>query len=338
MNLASKMIFELSKETDSTHEITLDSFSEDYFVELLVKNQVLQPSLNNLKNINSKKSISIKNKIKNILEEDYITNTEEKTKWVLEFFKKFDITCMLHKFPYFSREQSDIDVLIPNDKESLVLQELKKEDFKPIAFEPFKTAMSRKEGKSKFTIHVHTKIKWESEFISTQDVWKRSQKIDLYGHQIQIPSFEDAVLIECAHAIFENRVIRFCDLFQFLNLIKNKIDWDQVLSRLIQYNFPAVGFLYLTIMNNIIDDFFSKKPIPEDFLLELKTKLPKSEQILCIEPMLKQFESRNSMPIQIKLSTSAILFLTYNKRLGSKKFFWAVNVILTAGINRFKHS
>jgi len=176
MNLASKTIFELSKDTNLPDKIILDSFSEDYFVDLLVKNQVLQPSLNNLRNINSEKSISIKNKIKNILEKDYIVNTEEKTKWVLDFLEKFDIKCMLHKFPYYTREQSDIDILISNDNESLVLQELEKENFKPIAFESFKTAMSRKEGKSKFNIHVHTKIKWESEFISTKDVWERSQK------------------------------------------------------------------------------------------------------------------------------------------------------------------
>ena len=91
-------------------------------------------------------------------------------------------------------------------------------------------------------------------------------------------------------------------------------------------------------MNSIINDFFSEKPIPEDFLLELKTKIPKSEQILCIDPMLKEFESRTSMPIQIKLSTSAILFLTYNKRLGSKKFFWAVNVLFIAAKQRLKNS
>jgi len=164
------------------------------------------------------------------------------------------------------------------------------------------------------------------------------KKINLYDHQIQIPSYEDAILIECAHAVFENRVIRFCDLFQFLNLTKNDINWEQVFSRLIHYKFPAVGYLYLIIINHIANDFFSTKPIPEKLLLELKTKLPKSEQIFCINPMLKQLTSCVSMPIQIKLSTAAILFLTYNKRIGLKKFFWAVNVLLTSTKIRIKNS
>jgi hypothetical protein len=337
MNLDSKMIFELSKDINSINKINLDSFSEDYFVDLLEKNQVLQTSLNNLKNINSKKCISIKNKIKNLLEKDYIVNTEEKTKWVLDFLDKFNVKCMLHKFPYYDREQSDIDILIPDDKESLVLEELEKENFKAIGFESFKTPMSRKENNSKFTIHVHTKIKWESEFISTIDVWERSQKIKLYNHEIQIPSYEDSILIECAHTVFENRVIRFCDLFQFINLTKNKINWEKVSSRLVYYKFPAVGFLYLTIINQIANDFFHIKPVPENFLLELKAKLPKLEYFFCINPILNQFKFRTSMPIQIKLSASATLFLTYNKRISWKKFFWAINILFLAGIKRFKN-
>ena len=338
MDMNSKTIFELSKENTDFKKIIMDNFVEDQFLERLVKNQVLYPSLQNLDRMNSDNLTSLKNKIKKILEEEYLVDTEKKTKWTLELFNQLNVKCMLHKFPYYSREQSDIDVLIPIDKESLVLEELKKENFSPIAFEPFKTAMSRKEGNSKFTIHVHTKIKWESEFISTLDVWERSQTITYSNHSIQIPSFEDAVLIECAHSIFENRVVRFCDLFQFVNLLKNEIDWNLVLSRLVYYNFPAVGFLYLHIINELMNDFFSEKPIPNDFLLKLKKNIPKIENQFCIKPILEELKSRNSMPVKIKLTSSAILFLTYNRRLGVKKFFWALNILFSAGLSRLKNS
>jgi hypothetical protein len=338
MDSCTKMIFALIEKNNILDEINLDSIPEEQLLESLVKNQILFPFFQILKNTNSQKFTLIKNKIKNILDEEYLVDTEKKTEWTLELFDRLNVKCMLHKFPHYSREQSDIDVLIPLDKETLILEELKKENFIPIDFEPFKTAMSKKQGKSKFTIHVHTKIKWESEFISTLDVWQRSQTITYSNHSIQIPSFEDAVLIECAHSIFENRVVRFCDLFQFVNLLKNEIDWNLVLSRLVYYNFPAVGFVYLHIINELMNDFFSEKSIPNDFLLKLKKNIPKIENEFCIKPILKELKSRNSMPIKIKLTSSAILFLTYNRRLGVKKFFWALNILFSAGLSRLKNS
>ena len=87
----SKTIFELSKENTDFKKIIMDNFVEDQFLERLVKNQVLYPSLQNLDRMNSDNLTSLKNKIKKILEEEYLVDTEKKTKWTLELFNKLNV-------------------------------------------------------------------------------------------------------------------------------------------------------------------------------------------------------------------------------------------------------
>ena len=64
------------------------------------------------------------------------------------------------------------------------INELKQQGFSITSSESFKLGMTKFDKNEKFTIHVHAKIKWESEFILTDDVWKRSREISLFNKMI----------------------------------------------------------------------------------------------------------------------------------------------------------
>jgi len=338
MNSELKLILELSKDRKEIPQIDLSNISEDIFFNLLVENQVLFPVLKNLEKSSNLKLKPLMEKIKNFLQKEYLVNSDEKIKWFLDILENLKIKSMMHKYQYFQREQSDIDILVPLEKEKTVIDKLKEEDFIPIAKESFKTAMSKNIKNSKFTIHVHSKIKWESEFIPTNDVWARSKPVNIFEHSLCIPSTEDAILIECAHSIFENRSVRICDLLQFLELTKNQINWDTVVSRLIQYKLSAIGYLYFFAINHLAKDLFQLNPIDQNTLEILKENMSLDEKIFSINPATKEILSkfRQKIPIKFKLSSAAFLFMAYNRKFGTKRFFWSIGVILSAALKHFQ--
>jgi len=329
-----KLIFELCKERKDIPYVDLSNLSEDLFFKLLVENQVLFPVLKNLEKIFNANLNPLLDKIRTSLQNDYLINADEKMKWLLDFLENLKVESMLHKYQYYQREQSDIDILIPLEKEITVIEQLKKEDFFPIAKEHFKTAMSKNIKNSKFTIHVHSKIKWESEFIPTNDVWKNSKIIKIFEHSIHIPSIEDSILIECVHSIFENRTVRICDLLQFLELTKNQIDWNSVITRLVKYKLSAVGYLYFFAINQLANDFLQLNPIDQKILESLKKNISLDEKVFSINPETKEilFKFKQKAPIKLKLSSSAFLFVSYNRKFGIRRFFWSIGVILSAAL------
>ena len=337
MNSELKLILELSKERKDVPYADLSNLSEDLFFKLLVENQVLFPVLKNLEKNPNANLKPLLNKIRASLDKDYLINPDEKIKWLLDFLENLKVESMMHKYQYYQREQSDIDILVPLEKEKTVIEQLKKEGFVPVAKELYKTAMSKNVKNSKFTIHVHSKIKWESEFIPTNDVWERSKIIKIFEHSIHIPCIEDAILIECAHSIFENRSVRICDLLQFLELTKNQIDWDSVITRLIKYKLSSVGYLYFFAINQLANDFLQLNPIAQKILESLKKNMNLDEKMFSINPEIKEilFKFRQKAPIKLKLSSVAFLFIAYNRKFGIRRFFWSIEAILSAALKHF---
>lgn len=332
-----KTIFELSNYSNNTKKEDILAIPEDKLLKILLENQVLLPVLENLKKINDPQFISIQNKIEKILSEDYLVGGEEKFLWTMDFLEQLKVEYLFHKYPFYKREQSDIDVLIPPEKENMVINELHNLGFSEISKEDFKTAMSKIQNNSKFTIHVHSKIKWESEFIDTDDVWSRSRQINVKEHTIRIPSPEDLLLIEAAHTIFENRAIRICDLLQFSAIIKENIDWDVIVSRFFKYKYPEAGFLYFYSINQLGNLFYGHTLIKSDVLNSLKHKTGFIEKSLVLNPILKiSKDVPTKVPIRMKLSSSVFLFLLYNSRFGMRRFFWASKIILISAFKRIK--
>ena len=149
MNPELKLILELCKDRKEILQINLSNISEDIFFNLLVENQVLFPVLKNLEKSSNLKLKPLMEKIKNFLQKEYLVNSDEKIKWFLDILENLKIKSMMYKYQYFQREQSDIDILVPLEKEKTVIDKLKEEDFLPIAKESFKTEMSKNIKNSK---------------------------------------------------------------------------------------------------------------------------------------------------------------------------------------------
>lgn len=328
------LILKLSKFPSSVSEIDISDYSEKKIIKLLADNQVLLPFFKNLDHFSNPELSFLKNTVEKMLKKDYLVNPEEKLLFTFSIFSELNIKFMLHKYIFYEREQGDIDILVPENDFDFVISELKKRGFSITSSESFKLGMTKYQKNEKFTIHVHAKIKWESEFISTYDVWKRSRTISLFDNLVIIPSPEDSVLIECAHASFEARLIRLCDLLQFLGLLNHDlIDWEKVVLRLIQYRYHSAGYLYFLAMNHLSKKLFDTEPIPKKVLDSLEKEINGFEK-LTTNRAKKLILSNNekTAPLRMSLILSALLFISFNKHLGIKKFFWSTGVIASATI------
>jgi hypothetical protein len=335
MNSEFDLILELSESSPTYSTVDISSMSQKKLIKLLIDNQVLLPFLKNSEHFSNPEFLNLRNNIKEILKKDYLVNPEKKFLIAFSIFDELKIEFMLHKHIFYDREQGDIDILVHENDFKFVIDELEKQGFSITSSESFKLGMTKFEHDEKFTIHVHAKIKWESEFISTDDVWKRSRKISLFNQMTIVPSPEDSVLIECAHASFEARLLRLCDLLQFLELLKHdSINWDKVVSRLIQYGYHSAGYLYFLAMNHLANKLFNINPIPKMVLDSLEQKINSFEKTFAINNAKKLILSNNEKiaPLRISLFSSALLFISFNKNLGTKKFIWSLGVITSATI------
>jgi hypothetical protein len=327
------LILELSKFPTTT--INLLGLSQKKIIQLLINNQILLPFLKNIEFDENPELMSLKSTIKSILKKDYLVNPEIKIPLAFSIFDELNVQFMLHKHIFYEREQSDIDILVHENDFEFLINALQQQNFSITSSESFKLGMTKFDGNEKFTIHVHAKIKWESEFISTDDVWERSREISLFDKMIIVPSPEDSILIECAHAFFEARLLRLCDLLQFLELLKHdSINWEIVVFRLIQYRYHSAGYLYFLAMNHLAKKLFNVDPIPKTVLDSLAKEISFFENTFAVNRAKKLILSNNDKiaPLRISLISSALLFISFNKNLGFKKFLWSSSVIFSATI------
>ena len=328
-----KLVLELSTYPTKLTKVDILNLSEDKIIKLLVANQVMLPFLKNLNHFSNSELSSIKNKIHTLMKKDYVLDPDKKIPLALSILDDLNVEYMMHKHLFYEREQGDLDILVPVEKFDYVINELKKRGFTPTSHESHKIGMTKFDDDSKFTIHIHAKIKWESEFVSTNDVWIRSRQIKICEKVVRIPSVEDSILIECAHAFFEARLVRLCDLLQFLELLKHEtIDWQKVISRFIEYRYQAAGYLYLLAMDHLIKKFYKKSPIPTEILNKLEQNISQADKFLAVNYAKKKILSNThlSAPLKISLASSAILFISYNERFGVTKFLWSISVVFAA--------
>jgi len=330
MNNMIKLIADVCSNSSSSHKIDFSILPENIF-QFLSKNQILLPFLKNTQNFNHDSLKSLKNEIIKKLDQEFLIDPDHKTQQVLSLMDELKVKCMLHKPLYFEREQGDVDILIPLEKFDFVINELQSRGFSKTSYESFKIGMSKYENDSKFTIHVHAKIKWESEFISTNDVWHRSREMQMFGYSVYLPSPEDCLLIDCAHATFEARLIRLCDVLQFVKIIKTeKINWDLVIKRMIQYHIEAAGYVYFIGMDTILKEIYNSSVIPSEVIKNFEAQINGEKFAIKWAKNKIISDVIVELPLRISLFSSVLFFLSFNKRLGINNFIWANSVIVSA--------
>jgi hypothetical protein len=98
--------------------------------------------------------------------------------------------------------------------------------------EPYKRmyrASDRGKDKTYPMLHLHRAISWNGvEYLNLSTVWQRYRLMDVNSVQIPVPSFEDAILIMAAHAIFENKYVTLKELVYLQWLTERPLDWGYI--------------------------------------------------------------------------------------------------------------
>ncbi|MFH2139023.1 MAG: nucleotidyltransferase family protein [Candidatus Omnitrophota bacterium] len=173
----------------------------------------------------------------------------------------------IKSFLQFPFVDSDIDILVLDYHKS-------KKVLKDAGFrlkynlsnlrEPDKCVMQ--DGNLRVVCHLHENLSWNGIVtINKDEVLKRSRTISINGRDVKIPSSEDEVLINAAHAIFENYHIKLSEVIAFYGLNGN-LDWDYIMAMARRYEWGQGVKIYLSGLKLIFEYLGIKQEINEAVL------------------------------------------------------------------------
>lgn len=145
------------------------------------------------------------------------------------------IPCLMIKSagnpPAFPHTSDNIDILVrPADGAAAreTLRELGYVEVRNVE-EPQKHLFRKfHDGRCVSAIHVHEQIAWFVGFLDDAAVWRRRRPA-ADDPEVIIPSPEDAILINLAHACYENKVFRLNDMLRVRHALQSAdgtLDWD----------------------------------------------------------------------------------------------------------------
>lgn len=167
-------------------------------------------------------------------EEEWYATQRHEYQLVCEAWLEQGIQCLMLKtagnYPSFPYNSDNIDVLIrPECGEAArdILRRLGYVELRNIE-EPFKYLFRKfRAGRCVSAIHVHEHVAWEVVFVDQQGLWSRMRPAD-DDPFVNVPSPEDAILINLAHACYENKELRLNDLIRVrhaLHMSGEALDW-----------------------------------------------------------------------------------------------------------------
>ena len=144
------------------------------------------------------------------------------------------IDCLMIKSagnaPSFPHTSDNIDILVQPEHGPAARDTLRQLGYVELRNieEPHKFLFRRfRGGESVSAIHVHEQVLWLVGFMDEAALWKR-RRISPDDPMVTIPSPEDAILINLAHACYENKVFRFNDIIRVRHALKSAgadFDW-----------------------------------------------------------------------------------------------------------------
>ena len=130
-------------------------------------------------------------------------------------------------FPYTSE---NIDILIQPDAAASARQTLLELGYVELRnIEEHQKWMFRlfEAGSSRSAIHLHTRVGWGQGFMLEPEIWRRRRQAqdDVFTG---VPGPEDVVLINVAHALYENKEIGLHDVAKVRAAIRDGVDWEYI--------------------------------------------------------------------------------------------------------------
>ena len=134
--------------------------------------------------------------------------------------------CIPPAFPYTS---DNLDVMVPEERGEEAKRVLREKGFLELRNieEPKKYLFRKfKHGRSVCAVHIHNWVGWNINFFEEDSLWRRS-RVAPTDDMVTAPSPEDALLINLAHAFYENKRFTLHDLEKIrVNWNEHTLDWD----------------------------------------------------------------------------------------------------------------
>lgn len=190
---------------------------------------------------------------------------------VIDALNEIDINHICFKSggipPSFPWESNNLDILYHVEHEEKIREKLLELGYFELRHVLEKEKyLFRKfvEGESVCAVHVHTNVGWEGvPFVNLETLWQKKQQAS-DDPRINIPGPEDALLINIAHAQYENREIRFADFLKIYYLAqKYSLDWNYILSTSTERGWKKGLFFFLQVLNEYAIGSFQKPILPK---------------------------------------------------------------------------
>ena len=117
-------------------------------------------------------------------------------------------------------------------------------------------------GRSVSAVHVHGWVGWDVEF-HERAIWDgvRQSKDD---REVMVPSAEDALLINAAHALYENKEIRLYDLEKIRHQWAGDLDWDYVEGMARRRGWLDGLYFALLVCQKVEQQLFGYRTVPRE--------------------------------------------------------------------------
>ena len=166
------------------------------------------------------------------------------------------IDCLMIKsagnWPSFPHTSDNIDVLVPPQQGRAARETLRQLGYVELRNieEPHKFLFRKfRGGRSVSAIHVHEKVIWLVGFMDESALWQRKQ-VSEDDPLVTVPSPEDAILINLAHACYENKVLKLNDVVRIRHALRarnGQLDWVYM-ERVARDRGWADGLAYLLLV------------------------------------------------------------------------------------------
>lgn len=214
--------------------------------------------------------------------------------------------CVAPSFPYSS---DNLDILVPWESALEALNVVRSMGFIEIRnTEEQNKFLFRKfiNGKSVCALHVHRWIGWNTNFFEQDTMWDRA-RVSPDDEFVLAPSPEDALLINLAHAYYENKRFALHDMEKMrVNWLEHDLDWDY-LHEVPQRSGWYDGFLMgMLVAAHLEEKLTGATTIPQEELQRIDRSLRRFPDVYRhYEKLLK---GTVSMPFRFSFLYSKLLY------------------------------
>jgi hypothetical protein len=270
----------------------------DYLFEASKKKGVFSIVYHHLKLKNKVIPLDVEKKFQDLYSENACRNLilSQEFQEVLKILKNKNIPVIVLKGMYLGekiyknialRPMSDIDILIKKESLEEFDAAVKKIGFKtshnyrkylksPDSIYLNTMVYEKKKGKVSIFLHLHWHIVNSTlpifekvmPYIEMEKIWKQALEVKIAGIETLSLSYHHQVIYLCLHAFNHSldRNILLCDISEFININRNKIDWNLLIKDAFDFKINRIVYcvLYLTklLLNMQVPDYLlsSLKP------------------------------------------------------------------------------